>query len=416
VLNLIQSMKSVSKNDRGILKKLVSEHNYFLICIAETYIFLKDLRDMKQSVRILLTHIVKNDMPRLGSMNSSELPESFEKILTVMEKKGEINGMEKNKLINLYIEGDKRITAIWDSYTYDNNRLEFTESIFLFSLAISLNETANNTLVRRRSSKSKNRVNHEFLGNAMDSVSEEFEEEEEEEEEEMENQEAYINDEGDSNVNDDKVRSTFIEQQHRIIKRFCCNAKIPVADGAKFHQEINECNTMLIGCFEVFAMNRNEEDFLENLTVVADLLKQSNDTESPDGKNSINFIDFSASPSRIHEDEPEKKLFDLEPTGKESDDEDDESDGIDIIVPIGTQIDARTSNEAEEYSTILNEFKDQFSDEDFAKLQQVFIEGSSANLSHHAKQLVYSTLETYKSLDDKEEAVDTLKIYLRTVQ
>ena len=355
-------------------------------------------------------------MPRLGSMNSSELPESFEKILTVMEKKGEINGMEKNKLINLYIEGDKRITAIWDSYTYDNNRLEFTESIFLFSLAISLNETANNTLVRRRSSKSKNRVNHEFLGNAMDSVSEEFEEEEEEEEEEMENQEAYINDEGDSNVNDDKVRSTFIEQQHRIIKRFCCNAKIPVADGAKFHQEINECNTMLIGCFEVFAMNRNEEDFLENLTVVADLLKQSNDTESPDGKNSINFIDFSASPSRIHEDEPEKKLFDLEPTGKESDDEDDESDGIDIIVPIGTQIDARTSNEAEEYSTILNEFKDQFSDEDFAKLQQVFIEGSSANLSHHAKQLVYSTLETYKSLDDKEEAVDTLKIYLRTVQ
>lgn len=68
----------------------------------------------------------------------------------------------------------------------------------------------------------------------------------EEEEEEEEEEEGYFDEElnqdgmNGENVNDYNVKNTFIEQQHRIIKRFCLNAKIPVADGAKFHQMISQ--------------------------------------------------------------------------------------------------------------------------------------------------------------------------------
>lgn len=77
---------------------------------------------------------------------------------------------------------------------------------------------------------------------------------------------------------------------------------------------------MIISAFEVFAFNRNEEDFLENLMVIGDIMAPTNDIESPDAKSMSPDRDCSVSPSR--DNEPERKLFDLEPMEQTSDSDD----------------------------------------------------------------------------------------------
>ena len=88
-------------------------------------------------------------------------------------------------------------------------------------------------------------------------------EEEEEEEEEIEM--------GLEPPHDEQAKNVFLQQQHRIVRRFCINAKVSIADGARFHQLINDCNQMVISAFEVFALNRLEEDFIENLNIISDI-------------------------------------------------------------------------------------------------------------------------------------------------
>ena len=102
----------------------------------------------------------------------------------------------------------------------------------------------------------------------VDEEDEEYEGEESEYEGEEEEEEETAQ-EG----TEDKAMDLFLEQQHRIVRRFSINAKITIADGAKFHQLINECNPFVISSFEVFALNRNEQDFLESLHIISDILK-----------------------------------------------------------------------------------------------------------------------------------------------
>lgn len=143
------------------------------------------------------------------------------------------------------------------------------------------------------------------------------------------------------------MRNTFIEQQHRIIRRFCLNAKIPIADGAKFHQMINECSPNIISCFEVFALNRNEDDFLENLMIIADIMKIRTDGDSPDAKNTSSLDGFSPLPRR-HDDEPEKKLFGLElnlVSNEGEEDEDEENEEKNGEMGAANQVSNFASNE-----------------------------------------------------------------------
>jgi hypothetical protein len=170
-------------------------------------------------------------------------------------------------------------------------------------------------------------------------------------------------------------------------------------------------------------MNRNEGDFLENLTVVAEVNKQPNDNESPDGKTMSPLNEFSQSPSRGFEEEEEKKLFDITLMDKESDNEgteDEHENSEKHIIENGHANNALANNaaynenEKSEFAVLLTDFKNEFSDEEYSKLEHVISEGST--VPHHVKTLVSSALETYKIMKDKEDAVDTFKMYLQTMQ
>ena len=245
----------------------------------------------------------------------------------------------------------------------------------------------------------------------MSVESEEFEEEFEEEEEESENSNEYwdknaeIEQEqkisGAYDENDDQVRDVFIEQQHRIIKRFCLNAKIPIADGAKFHQMINDCDQRIISSFEVFALNRNEEDFLENLGIVYDIIKVPGDLESPEGKSvSINGL----SPQNFKDaDQPEKKLIDLElMEGSESEDDQngekiEESQNSLQYIP----------EDQNRFIELLEDFKDSFNEEDMNMFKTMIAYGN---------MMIMSIFENYSITEDIEDAVDSLTILAKSSQ
>lgn len=71
---------------------------------------------------------------------------------------------------------------------------------------------------------------------------------------------------------EEQAQELFKTQQHRIIWRLCLNAQVPFADAAKFHSLINNGDQDVISSFEVFALNRRERDFIENLNILADIL------------------------------------------------------------------------------------------------------------------------------------------------
>ena len=434
ILNKIESLETLNPSERKHIKELIQSRNEKLLTVAEVYQNMNDWEDLKESVQILLRCTFK-DVPktRAPTGKPAKITESFESMIKKMERQGELNGIEKNRLLSLYRDEDERIMGIWDSYRYDGDLTEFNESIFLFSSAIALNAQSSRNIERRRSYR-KHRSSKELSGlivpKQMSMTSEEFEEEEEEEEEEDE-QAPYWDDEGPQshrqeggdNVNDEDVKNTFIEQQHRIIRRFCLNAKIPIADGAKFHQMINDCHPKIISSFEVFALNRNEEDFLENLMVIADIMKHPTEGESPDGKNMSALNGFSGSPNRFEDEQEKKLIFDLEPMERvESEGEEDEDDdqhhpaqnpGVmnGVIEPPASRVVPYAPAEIEEYVRLLDDFRDEFSDEEVAALTQTL----KAH-GEQAKRMVVSALECYHHVKDKAEAADTLRLLLQRLK
>lgn len=347
---------------------------------------------------------------------------TFASLLEKMEKQGELSGIEKNRLLDLYREGDERLIGIWECYEFDHDFTEFTESIVLFSSAISINSKTSRHFGRKKSFK-KQKSEEGFPGiiapQAMSAESEEYEEEEEEEEEENAEDDGYWNannqganqnypmQEGMFNVNDDQVKNTFIEQQHRIIRRFCLNAKIPIADGAKFHQMINECNQKIISSFEVFALNRNEDDFLENLIIIADLTKKPYDVESPEGKNASSYGGFSP-PYANKEEEEEKKLFDLEPMSKDNESEDEEEiEENNAPLQNGHANSPYSHAEIENYILLLEEFRDVLSEDDIKTLSKL-IQGYYLS--------AVAAMESYMQDKDKEDTVETLQTLLSLIK
>jgi len=49
---------------------------------------------------------------------------------------------------------------------------------------------------------------------------------------------------------------------------------IAYADTPFFHDLIDKSDYKIISIFEVFAINRNEDDFLENLNIIADIIQE----------------------------------------------------------------------------------------------------------------------------------------------
>ena len=380
--------------------------------VAEVYTYTNDLEDLKENLEIML-HCAGFEGTEINVNSPSSQAQDFENSLSNMERQGELTGIEKSRLINLYKNNDPRVVGIWESHKINWDYTDFSESLLLFLGAASLSNqnTENKKGITRRKSykKTKNKEPPLFQLQQMSIESEEFEEEEEEEESENSNEYWDKNQEieQEQNIgnaydeNDDQVRDVFIEQQHRIIKRFCLNAKIPIADGAKFHQMINDCDQRIISSFEVFALNRNEEDFLENLGIVYDIIKAPLDLESPENK-SVSMNGFS--PQNLKDsDQQEKKLIELEPMeGSESKDDQngeniEESHNFQQYIP----------EDQARFVELLEDFKDSFDEEDINEFQTMI---------RYGNMMIMSILESYSIAENLEDAVDSLTILLNQVK
>lgn len=120
---------------------------------------------------------------------------------------------------------------------------------------------------------------------------------------------------------------------------------------------IGDYDHRIISAFEVFALNRNEEDFLENLNIISDIIKGPAECESPDTKNSpasFSHASFKAI------DEPERKLIDLEPMGESNDEE--EGENFEDYLPALEQnnFDSYTPNDTTLFLQKLEELKKNF--------------------------------------------------------
>lgn len=56
-------------------------------------------------------------------------------------------------------------------------------------------------------------------------------------------------------------------------------------DASFFHDMVTKRDYKMISIFEVFALNRNEEDFLENLFIFKDLVSEEQDMEELRARN-----------------------------------------------------------------------------------------------------------------------------------
>lgn len=62
--------------------------------------------------------------------------------------------------------------------------------------------------------------------------------------------------------------------QHTIIRKYAMTGMISYADAPAFHNLIDSKDYRMICIFEVFSQNRQEDDFLENLALIAQIIKE----------------------------------------------------------------------------------------------------------------------------------------------
>lgn len=62
---------------------------------------------------------------------------------------------------------------------------------------------------------------------------------------------------------------SIIEYQHKILKKYTIRGFIKYSDAPIFHEMVDQKDYKMISIFEVFAINRDEDDFLENLGLLA---------------------------------------------------------------------------------------------------------------------------------------------------
>jgi hypothetical protein len=79
--------------------------------------------------------------------------------------------------------------------------------------------------------------------------------------------------EQDSAGNEEDIHS-IVEFQHKILQKYTLSGRIRYYDALFFHDMVSKRDYKMISIFEVFAVNRNESDFLENLFIFKDLVNE----------------------------------------------------------------------------------------------------------------------------------------------
>lgn len=72
---------------------------------------------------------------------------------------------------------------------------------------------------------------------------------------------------------------SIIDYQHKILRKYTILGYIQYPDAPFFHDLVDRSDYKMISIFEVFAINRNEDDFLENIALFAEVVQKENDAK-----------------------------------------------------------------------------------------------------------------------------------------
>ena len=61
---------------------------------------------------------------------------------------------------------------------------------------------------------------------------------------------------------------------HKILRKYVVNGMIQVSDGPEFHTMVNNRDYRILCIMEVYSQNKNEDDFLENLGLLSQVIRQ----------------------------------------------------------------------------------------------------------------------------------------------
>ena len=71
---------------------------------------------------------------------------------------------------------------------------------------------------------------------------------------------------------------------HKILKKYVVNGMITLQDGPQLHNLIEQRDYRIICILEVYSQNKNEEDFLENLALLTQVIKEQKEQEADEGQ------------------------------------------------------------------------------------------------------------------------------------
>lgn len=87
-------------------------------------------------------------------------------------------------------------------------------------------------------------------------------------------------DDSESNEDDrEEDLKRIVEYQHKILRKYTMLGMISYSDAPQFHDLVDKRDYKMICLFEVYAQNRSEDDFLENLGLCAQINKEEEEQE-----------------------------------------------------------------------------------------------------------------------------------------
>lgn len=79
---------------------------------------------------------------------------------------------------------------------------------------------------------------------------------------------------------------------HKILKKYVVNGMITLQDGPQLHNLVDARDYRIICILEVYSQNKNEDDFLENLGLLTQVMKEQKDLEDEHLSHQSGFEDF----------------------------------------------------------------------------------------------------------------------------
>lgn len=65
-----------------------------------------------------------------------------------------------------------------------------------------------------------------------------------------------------------------LQHQHSILRKYAMTGMISYTDAPAFHDLVEKRDYRIVCVFEVFSQNRSEDDFLENLALIAQFVRE----------------------------------------------------------------------------------------------------------------------------------------------